>query len=180
MRTVTVLRILLLLLLGSVVSSCATVIEGTTDKIRYDGGPGALAFYDDQGKQIPSEHGYDEREDLHYNFIELDKQQEQHVITARFGKMMQQDTLQRKYSYGWLIPNALLIYPFPVFTGIDLLSSSAYSFTAPRLHLSPRDTITLPDPVLVTLKSAAEDRYEKQKVTGLAALRDDDASLRQC
>jgi hypothetical protein len=156
--------LLLLLLLGHLVSGCATIIEGSTDRVRYDGGPGRLAFYDRDGKQIPSEYEYDEIYRIHLNYIELDKRVPEHVITARSGNMIQQDTLRRRFSYGWLIPDALLIYPFPAFAGVDILTGSIYSFTPRRSHLAVKDSIDLPEPVIMSLQSVVDRRLESQKI----------------
>jgi hypothetical protein len=145
-------------------AGCASVLEGALDKVQYEGGPGELVFYYADGNQIPSEHEFDAGVNEHYNFIELDKRQKEYVIIARFENMIQRDTLRRHYVYGWLIPNALLIYPLPIFAGIDLLTSSAYAFTPPRLHLTLSDSLGLPDPIVLTLASAENERERRKKV----------------
>jgi hypothetical protein len=164
MSTARCFAILFLFCTSLAAAGCATVIEGPMDRVRYEGGPGALAFYNAEGKQIPSDHEFDDGEGLHFNFIELDKGQSEHVITARHGDLMQRDTLRRKFGYGWLVPNALLIYSFPVFTGIDLLTSSIYSFPPPRLRLAISDSIGLPAPVPLTIVDAETQRRAAQRI----------------
>jgi hypothetical protein len=142
MNTRHALKALLLLLLSIGGSSCATVLDGTTARVTYEGGNGPLVFYDQIGNQIPSE--YEFYDLIHYNYIELSKKHHQHVITARQGNRMQRDTLRREFGYGWLIPNALLIYTFPVFTAVDLITSAIYSFPSQRVHLSEVDSTLHP------------------------------------
>ncbi len=156
--------IFLLLCVCLAMAGCATVIEGPIDRVQYEGGPGALAFYDAEGKQIPSDHEFDAGVGLHLNFIELDKGKSEHVITARYGDMTQRDTLRRKFGYGWLVPNALLVYSFPVFTGIDVLTSSIYSFPPPRLRLAKSDSPTLPGALPLTLVDAEKQRRAAQRL----------------
>lgn len=157
-------RNLIFLLCPFCVTSCATVIEGPTARVLYEGAPGPLAFHDSTGRQIPSDHEFDKEEGLHYNYIELDKSQAEHIITARSGAMMQRDTLRRQFGYGWLLPDALFLYGLPVFAGVDILSSSIYSFTAPGIHLTKADTMALPAPMTLTLIEAEARRRAEQKL----------------
>jgi hypothetical protein len=158
------ITILLLLCIGLACASCATVIEGQFERVRYDGGPGELTFYDSSGTQIPSDHEFEPEEKLHFNFIELDKRRSEHIITARHGDLLQRDTLHRRFVYSWLVPDALIIYVSPIFAGIDVLSSSIYSFPAPRVNLTKGDIGFLPAPLSMTLEAEAEKRYRAQKL----------------
>ena len=157
--------VLLLLFFGSILSSCATMIEGSIDKVRYHGGPGRLAFYTDSGSQLASSYRYDDFLRRHENTIELDKKAPVHIIIARHDDLMQVDTLRREFNYLWLIPNAVPVYAFPVFAMVDILTSSIYSFPDQKVTLHSKTIAGLVDPKPI-LELAVEPDNDNVMLSG--------------
>jgi hypothetical protein len=145
------------------------MIEGSIDKVHYHGGPGRLTFYNDSGRQLPSQYRYDEYMLRHENTIELDKKTKTHIVSARHEDMMQIDTLAREFNYLWLIPNAIPVYAFPVFATVDVLTSAIYSFPDQQVTLGSPAIAGLPDPVPL-LQRDVEPNNDNIQLTGYLGL----------